>query len=195
LAAVAGGGSKGSTSQGLAFLALLSFITSFLVARAFATLNPQDVVVKGGIHFHHFWYGLGMIVVAGWLGIVYNRPRYDQIYAIVFGLGGGLVGDEIGLLLTFGDYNSWLTLFFFIIVVTVASFAILLRRRDSLQYDVIGLHHDERLLFVGIMVTGLSSLAFASGSFPVGLIIAAAGVLLTMVGFLWGKRRLAKPSK
>src|SRR5271157_6543564 len=106
---------KGSTPHGLAFLALLSFVTSFLVARVFATLNPSTVVVSGGIHLHHFWYGLVMIVVAGWLGIVYNRPQFVQVYAIVFGLGAGLVGDEVGLLLTFGDYNSSLTFFFFVI--------------------------------------------------------------------------------
>jgi hypothetical protein len=52
-----------STSSGLAFLALLAFVMSFLSARAFATLNPRTVAVTGGIHFHHFWYGLIMVVV------------------------------------------------------------------------------------------------------------------------------------
>jgi hypothetical protein len=82
-----------STTHGLLFLMFLSFIASFLIARAFATLNPTTVVITGGIHFHHFWYGLAMIVVAGGLGIVHNDPRYRRLYAVVFGLGGGLVGD------------------------------------------------------------------------------------------------------
>src|SRR5271169_1985628 len=107
-----------STSHGLVFFMFLSFIASFLVARAFATLNPGTVVVTGGIHFHHFWYGLAMIVAAGGLGIVHQDPRFRKFYAVLFGLGGGLVGDEVGLLLTFGNYDSVLTLYFFVIVVT-----------------------------------------------------------------------------
>ena len=75
-----------STTHGLVFLMFLSFIASFLVARAFATLNLGTVVVTGGIHFHYFWYGLGMIVVAGALGIVRDDPRFRRLYAILFGL-------------------------------------------------------------------------------------------------------------
>ena len=47
-----------STTHGLLFLMFLSFIASFLIAGVFATLNPTTVVITGGIHFHHFWYGL-----------------------------------------------------------------------------------------------------------------------------------------
>src|SRR5271169_6467255 len=94
---------------GLTFLALVAFLVSFFGARVFTTLHPDAVVVTGGVHFHHFWYGLAMVVVAGWLGIASTNPRYRPILAIVFGLGGGLVADEIGLLLTFGNYHSPLT--------------------------------------------------------------------------------------
>ncbi len=55
------------------------------------------------------WYGLGMVTLAGWLGIAFNRPRLVRTYAIILGLGAGLIGDEVGLLLTFGDYQSSLT--------------------------------------------------------------------------------------
>ena len=57
-----------STPSGLSFLALLSFVTSFVAARAFATLNPTAVVVSGVIHFHHFWYGLILVTAAGFAG-------------------------------------------------------------------------------------------------------------------------------
>src|SRR5271157_918451 len=117
-----------STTHGLVFLMFLSFIASFLVARAFATLNPGTVVVTEGIHFHHFWYGLGMMVVAGALGIIHQDPRFRRLYAVLFGLGGGLVGDEVGLLLTFGNYDSVLTLYFFVIVVSGGVLGMLLTR-------------------------------------------------------------------
>ncbi len=75
----------------------------------FATLNPEVVVVRSGIHFHHFWYGLAMIACTGWLGITLRDERMGRNLAIIFGLGAGLIGDEVGLLLTFGDYTSNLT--------------------------------------------------------------------------------------
>jgi hypothetical protein len=34
------------------------------------------------------------------MGIAYHKPQYERIYAVVFGIGSGLIGDEIGLFLT-----------------------------------------------------------------------------------------------
>jgi hypothetical protein len=177
-----------STPSGLSFLALLSFVTSFVLARAFATLNPNSVVVSGGIHFHHFWYGLIMVVAAGWAGIVYGVPAYKRIYAVVFGLGAGLIGDEIGLLLTFGYYNSSLTLFFFVIVVSIGSMFVLLRDRKQIEYDVTGLAYHERTLLTGITVMGVSTLAFAAGLLLIGGAILGAGLAVTVAGVVWRRR-------
>ena len=104
----------------------LSFIAAFLSARLFTTLFPSTLVITGGVHLHHFWYGLAMVALAGGLGIVYNRPQCRRFYAVVFGLGGGLIGDEVGLLLTLGNYHSDLTYFFFVTVVLAGSLAFLL---------------------------------------------------------------------
>jgi hypothetical protein len=177
-----------STPSGLSFLALLSFVTSFVSARVFATLNPNTVVVSGGIHFHHFWYGLIMVVAAGWAGIAYGVPAYKRIYAVVFGLGAGLIGDEVGLLLTFGDYNSSLTFFFFVLVVSLGSMALLFRDRKEIENDVTGLAYHERTLLAGVVVTGVSALAFASGLLPLGIAIAGAGLAVAVAGVLWKRR-------
>jgi hypothetical protein len=171
-----------STTNGLSFLALLAFVASFLSARAFATLNPSTVVKTGGIHFHHFWYGLTLIIVVGWIAIAYDIPRYRRVYAVLFGLGCGLIGDEIGLFLTFGNYNSSLTFFFFVIVVSVGSMVVLLRDRKSLQYDVIGLKVGEILLLVGIVIMGMSALAFADGLFVEGVAIVGIGAIVAVAG-------------
>jgi hypothetical protein len=177
-----------NTPKGLSFLALLSFVTSFVSARAFATLNPNTVVVSGGIHFHHFWYGLIMVVAAGWAGIVYGVPAYKRIYAVVFGLGAGLIGDEIGLLLTFGDYNSSLTLFFFIIVVAIGSMVVFLKDRNQVENDVIGLANHERTLLTGIVTMGISALAFGAGLLPLGIGIVGTGLAIAVVGVLWKRK-------
>ncbi|MDA4113367.1 MAG: hypothetical protein OK474_04900 [Thaumarchaeota archaeon] len=174
----------GSTPHGLAFLALLSFVGAFLGARIFATLNPTTIVETGGIHLHHFWYGLAMIVVAGWLGIVHNRPALRRFYAILFGLGGGILGDEVGLLLTLGNYHSDLTFFFFITVVTAGTLGILLTtRRKTLEYDVLTLGYSERFVYLGVVVAGLSALPFASGLVLPGLVTLAAGIVIAAVAF------------
>jgi hypothetical protein len=114
--------------HGLAFYGTLAFVASFLGARLFATLNPTVSLVRGGIHFHHFWYGLAMVVSTGWLGITLSNERMGRNLAIVFGLGAGLIGDEVGLLLTFGDYTSNLTEIFFVAAIAFIILVTLLSR-------------------------------------------------------------------
>jgi len=48
----------------LATIALISFIASFTVARLFTTFYPSTVLVTNGIHIHHFWHGLALLVSA-----------------------------------------------------------------------------------------------------------------------------------
>jgi hypothetical protein len=178
-----------NTPNGLSFLGLLSFVTSFVTARAFATLNPNAVVVSGGVHFHHFWYGLIVVAAAGWAGIVYGLPAYKRIYAVAFGVGSGLIGDEVGLLLTFRDYNSSLTFFFFVVVVAVGSMVVLLRDRKVVEYDVISLASHDRALLAGIVIMGMSALAFAADLYPLGIVIFAAGLAVTVLGVVWKRRK------
>ena len=111
----------------LSVLALISFVASFTVARTFTTLSPSAVFVAGSIHIHHFWYGIAMLALGGWLGINYNDLRITRLAAVMFGAGGGLIGDEIGLLLTLESANYWagVTFTFVIIFTSVASILIL----------------------------------------------------------------------
>jgi hypothetical protein len=183
-----------STPRGLSFLALLSFVTSFVTARAFATLSPNTVVLSGGIHFHHFWYGLIVLVAAGWAGIVYGLPAYKRIYAVAFGVGAGLIGDEVGLLLTFRDYNSSLTFFFFVVVVAVGSMVVLLRDKKQVESDVVSLASHERTLLTGIVIMGASTLAFAADLYLVGAVTFVAGLAVTALGALWKREKSGRGS-
>lgn len=170
--------------RGIAFLGTLAFMTGFFGSRAFAVLNPSVVVTGGGIHFHHFWYGLGMVTLAGWLGIAFNRPRLVKTYAIIFGLGAGLIGDEVGLLLTFGDYQSSLTTDFFVGVIGFIILATtLVRYRKIVEKDVVHASWNERLIYIGIVLAGLSALFFSVSSITLGLVLAALGIVLVVSGF------------
>jgi hypothetical protein len=182
--------SKGAVNHGLFFLALLSFMVSFLVARTFTTINPHAVVVTGGIHFHHFWYGLGMVVVAGWLGIVSSIPTHRRIYALVFGFGGGLIGDEIGLLLTLGDYYSTLTYVFMMGFIGGATIVLLLiRYRERLEHDVLRLGIGERLVHIGVVIAALSALPFSFDAAPLGSATLVTGALIVAVGVVAHRKR------
>ncbi len=175
--------STSSTSQGLAFLALTGFVASFVAARIFTTVNPDVVVVSSGIHFHHFWYGLIMVCVAGWLGIASTRPEFDRVYALVFGLGLGLIGDETGLLLTLGDYHSELTYVVVLVGLSAAAMAYLaIRYAPSIKDDVILLGRGERAVHLGLGVMAVSSLAFAFDHSTTGAVVLVAGLALVTAG-------------
>jgi len=109
----------------LSVLALISFALSFAVARTFTILNPNVILSPSGVHVHHFWYGIIMLGIGGWLGISYNNPRIDRVAAIIFGAGGGLIGDEAGILLTLRSSNYWAGASYTFIIIFLASASIL----------------------------------------------------------------------
>jgi len=186
---VSGEPAKGSTSHGLAFLSFLSFVASFAGARIFTTFFPSTAVVTGGVHLHHFWYGLVMVAVAGWLGIAQIKPNLRRSYAVVFGIGGGLIGDEVGLLLTLGNYYSDLTYFFFLLVVALGAMGILAAGyKHELEDDVRSLEHGERTAYLGVVITGLSALSFAGGYVAYGAATLTVGLLITAAGVWWHRR-------
>jgi hypothetical protein len=124
--------------HGRSFLATLTFTAGFFGARLFHLTFPDTMIFFGDIHFHHFWYGLAMIGVAGWLGIVTNDARYNRISALVCGLGAGCIGDEVGLLLTGDNYYSNLTFEFFVVAMAaVILITLFLRYRKEIEQDIL----------------------------------------------------------
>src|SRR6266852_6560611 len=176
--------------NGLAFYGTLAFLAGFLGARLFATLNPKVVVVQNGIHFHHFWYGLIMVIAAGWIGIALSNVWLGRNLAIVFGLGAGLIGDEVGLLLTFGDYTSNLTEIFFVAAIAFIILATLLSKgRKQIQKDVINISWRERGTQVGVFIGAFSVIFFAVDNWALGLAVLGLGILV----YLWGFERERSP--
>lgn len=141
----------GSFRHGLTFIATVAFLASFFGSRLFATLYPSTVVMTGDIHIHHFWYGMGLLSLAGWLAIAWRNERIYRPCAILYGLGAGFVGDEVGLLLTFGDYETMLTYEFFVGAMSlVIIMTLLVRYRVVVFRDVVRLSLRERATLVGV---------------------------------------------
>jgi len=159
----------------------LSFITSFFGSRLFATLNPTIVIQQQGIHFHHFWYGIGLMGIAGWLAITWKSERLDRAYAVMYGLGAGFIGDEVGLLLTLGNYQSELTYDFFIGAISASTLLLLvIRYRLVLKKEVLYLMTREGLALLGVFVTGFSFILFAFGSLSFGTPLALVGIVVIL---------------
>lgn len=187
--AVAQGPAPASHKHSLSFLAALAFTAGFFGARIFHLAFPDTMIFIGPIHFHHFWYGLTLIGVAGWLGIAYNSDRWNRIYALIFGLGLGFVGDEVGLLLTGDNYFSPLTYDFFVAAISFIVLAsLLVRYWKEVESDVIRLGTRERLLHLGIFLAGFSTIFFAFDVLYLGVPFAVAGALL-LLGGLWRLER------
>jgi hypothetical protein len=170
--------------HGLAFYGTLAFVAGFFGARVFASLNPSVVVETRGIHFHHFWYGVAMVEIAGWLGITMNDEKLDHYFAVLFGLGTGFIGDEVGLLLTFGDYSFRLALMFFVAAVSFIILATLFTRyHKQLEKDVLTIGIRQHLSRWGLFLIGFSTIFFAFGLTAMGLVVAGLGLVMFLVGF------------
>lgn len=149
---------RGAEKPNLSFIILVFFLASFAVARTFTAFFPSVTLVVQGYHIHHFWYGLALLAVGGWIGINYHGEQTDRIAGIVFGTGGGLVGDQFGLLVTFGDYYSGLTYTFVISLLTFAALVTLFKRHGrAIVTEIYGSFHQNVDLYIGLLLAFLSS--------------------------------------
>ncbi|MFD9354232.1 hypothetical protein [Streptomyces sp. NPDC060031] len=90
-------------------LALLAFVTSFLVTRVITRLiragkGPFKNVTPGGVHVHHVVPGVILVIIGGFGAVGSGRHGFGAgLSAVVFGLGAGLVLDEFALILHLDD--------------------------------------------------------------------------------------------
>ncbi|MGD0979534.1 MAG: hypothetical protein ABR962_10395 [Candidatus Bathyarchaeia archaeon] len=140
----------------LSLLALISFIASFVIARVFTTIS--GVVLRGaGFHIHHFWYGIILLAVGGWLGISYDEERIVRLAAVLYGAGGGLIGDEVGLLLTFGNYTTGITYTIVVIFIAFVSTVILFMRYSrAISTEIKGFTRSRASFYFGIILAAVS---------------------------------------
>jgi hypothetical protein len=170
----------------LSVVALVSFTASFIVARAFTTLNPGTVLIGFGLHVHHFWFGLAMLAIGGWLGISYNEFRVNRVAAILFGSGGGLIGDEVGLLLTMGDYWTELTYTVVIVFLAAASVLILVVRYfDAIRREFGGFLSSSASLYVGVFLAAVSVAFVLETSDPVLTAVSSASTVVSCLIILF----------
>ncbi|MFF8968154.1 hypothetical protein [Streptomyces sp. NPDC014995] len=90
-------------------LALTAFVLTFVVTRAVTRLiragkGPFGNVSAGGVHVHHVVPGVVLTVFGGFGAVASARHGFGSAaFAIVFGVGAGLVLDEFALVLHLDD--------------------------------------------------------------------------------------------
>jgi hypothetical protein len=95
----------------LAFLILIAFLASFGFIRGSAHMIkaqvswwPGNVETKGGTHIHHLVWGILLMMAFGYVGIaIADGSPWEEIAAILFGIGMGLTLDEFALWLNLQD--------------------------------------------------------------------------------------------
>ena len=92
------------------------------------------------------------------MGINYRDDQTERIAAIIFGVGGGLIGDEIGLLVTFGDYYSGITYTFVIsLLAFVFIVTLFMRHSQAIINEILGFSRLNIDLYVSLFLAVVSS--------------------------------------
>jgi lysyl-tRNA synthetase class 2 len=88
----------------LSFLITFGFIrTSAHMIRAQVSWWPGNVQV-GGTHIHHLVWGICILLIVGYIGVaVQPDSPWQEVIAILFGVGTGLTLDEFALWLNLKD--------------------------------------------------------------------------------------------
>ncbi|MGW2636321.1 hypothetical protein [Streptomyces sp. NPDC001348] len=91
-------------------LALSAFVLTFVVTRVITRLIRAgkgpfgNVTGAGGLHIHHVVPGVVLTVVGGFGAVASERHTFGEgLFAVVFGVGAGLVLDEFALILHLHD--------------------------------------------------------------------------------------------
>src|SRR5512140_1395958 len=96
-------------SRRVAMRALAAFLVTFGFLRAltavihFHLLPIHDVVTRTGLHLHHLFWGILLLMVTGFAALATRDPAWHLRIAVVFGCAMALTLDEFALWLRLAD--------------------------------------------------------------------------------------------
>jgi len=100
-----------------------------------------------------------MLAVGGWIGISYNEPRIDRIAAVIYGAGGGLIADEVGILLTFQGEYYWTAISYTAATMLLAFASILVlvnKYSRAILRDFVGFSGSRSGFYIAVFVAAIS---------------------------------------
>lgn len=96
----------------VAVRALVPFLITFAILRAITAIIHFDLfphgpfrnlVTKSGLHIHHLFWGILLLMVTGFSALATREPQWHLRIAIVFGIALALTLDEFALWLRLAD--------------------------------------------------------------------------------------------
>jgi protein-S-isoprenylcysteine O-methyltransferase Ste14 len=91
------------------------------------------------------------------LGISYDDKEINRVASILYGAGGGLIVDEVGLLLTFDNY--WTSLTYSFLIIFLAFIIVLMfffRYRSAILEEIAEFAISKVSLYLGIFLVAVS---------------------------------------
>lgn len=179
-----------------AFVCLAALLISFLLIRTSARMTrrfswwPGGVETSGGVHLHHFVWGIFLMLASGFVGIgLHLHEPWGGIVAAAFGVGAGLTLDEFALWTRMEDVywreEGRSSLEAVAIVATIGLLVVIGVRPFEL---------DDPGSALTVSATIALSLALATVAILKGrILLGAVGLFLAPVALL-GAARLARPS-
>jgi hypothetical protein len=180
-------------------LALTAFVLTFLITRVVTRMiragkGPFGNISTGGVHIHHVIPGVVLSVLGGFGAVASTRHGVGSaVFAVVFGIGAGLVLDEFALILHLDDvyWTEEGRKSVEVVVLTAALVGLVLC--GFVPFGVNDLSDDELQdrgsVLVSVAVNFLFSLlALAKGKARTAIF----GVIVPLIAFV-GAIRLARP--
>ncbi|GGX66167.1 hypothetical protein [Streptomyces fructofermentans] len=181
-------------------LALTSFVLTFVITRVVVRMiragkGPFGNVEAGGVHIHHVVPGVVLTVLGGFGAVASGRHGFGSaVFAVVFGIGAGLVLDEFALILHLDDvyWSEEGRKSVEVVVLTAALVGLMLS--GFLPFGVNDLSDDELQDRGGVIVSIAVNFAFALVALSKGKArMALFGVVVPLVALV-GAIRLARPA-
>ncbi|WP_030382589.1 MULTISPECIES: hypothetical protein [unclassified Streptomyces] len=180
-------------------LALAAFVLTFLLTRVVTRMiragkGPFGNVSAGGTHIHHVVPGVVLTVLGGFGAVASGRHGFGSgAFAVVFGVGAGLVLDEFALILHLDDvyWTEAGRQSVEVVVVTAALVGLVLA--GFLPFGVNDMTGEELRDRGGVVVSVAVNFAFSLLALSKGKArLALFGVIVPLIALV-GAVRLARP--
>jgi hypothetical protein len=96
----------------VAIRALVAFLVTFVILRIITAIihfeifphGPfRNLVTKSGLHIHHLFWGILLLMVTGFAALATRAPAWHLRIAVIYGIALGLTLDEFALWLRLAD--------------------------------------------------------------------------------------------
>ncbi len=87
----------------VAFLATFGFLRALTAIIHFQLLPIHNIVTSSGLHIHHLFWGILLLMVVGFAALATRDPGWHLRIAVVFGIAMALTLDEFALWLRLAD--------------------------------------------------------------------------------------------